>query len=475
MDSQIVGRKKELNILRDLLITEKAKIVCVYGRRRIGKSFLIENAFKGENFLKFEGLEREQTDIQIRQFTKDLANQTGDVLLGKVKNIEWVDIFDKLTEVLKNRKKKTVILIDEFQWLAAQKTILVSLFKKYWDQEWSKCKVIFVLCGSISSYMVKKVIKSKALYGRIDLEINLGPLTLKECALFLPKRSKEEILKYYLTFGGVPKYWTLIAANKSYEQNMEKIFLQKEGYLFNDYEKIFYSQFKEPKIYEAIVAILVAGPLTLEEIAKKLNKKSSGSLKSYLDNLSLAGFLMSYSPFDKSETSKLKKYKISDEYVRYYFKFIKENQRIIKNNQINKPLFQRIIQSKWEVWSGFAFENFCLKNAMYLASKLEFDEYVESFGPYFNRAKELDNKGSGFQIDLLFKRSDKVITLCEVKYMQKPITANVISSVEEKSNRLQIPRGYVLEKVLITVCGADEGLIQSKYFNHILKIDDLFV
>jgi predicted AAA+ superfamily ATPase len=473
MNERIIGRTKELRLFKDLLSVNGAQLICVYGRRRIGKSFLLDHAFKNETCLKFEGLENEHTELQIKQFTQDLARQTGDRLLAKAKATEWFEILDKLTDILKGRKEKTVVLIDEFQWLAAQKSILVSLFKKYWDQEWSKCNVIFVLCGSVSSYMVKKVIKSKALYGRINLELNLGPLSLTECASFVSNRSKNEVLKYYLTFGGVPKYWKLIEANKSYEQNIEKLFLQEEGYLFNEYEKVFYSQFKEPRMYETIVNHLIARPLTLEEIARKLNKKSSGSLKSYLDNLSVAGFLISYTPYNKSATTKLKKYKVSDEYVRYFFKFIKANQKIIKNNQMNKRLFERLIQPKWEVWSGFAFENFCLKNAISLAHKMGFDEYVETFGPYFNRNNQANSSGTGFQIDLLYKRSDRVITLCEIKYLKDLVTAKVIPEVERKIKHLEIPRGYTLEKALITVHGADKGLTQSKYFDHLLAIEDM--
>jgi hypothetical protein len=269
----------------------------------------------------------------------------------------------------------------------------------------------------------------------------------------------------------VPKYWTLLASNKSYQQNVENLFLQKEGYLFNDYEKIFFSQFKEPKTYELIVNALIQGPLNLEEIARKIKKKSSGSLKTYLDNLSYAGFIISYFPYNKMENSKLKKYKISDEYLRYYFKFIKANKNQILNNSNRKSLFSRLIESKWEVWLGFAFENFCLKNATMLAETMDFDEYVESFGPYFNQIRSKKNtQGTGFQIDLVYKRTDKVITVCEIKFHQKPLTAKVIAEVEQKIKLLDIPKSYSIEKALITVNGADQGLTDSKYFDHILEL-----
>jgi AAA+ ATPase superfamily predicted ATPase len=469
--NRLIGRKMESGLLIEYSQKPTAQLVCVYGRRRIGKSFLIEKVFQDKNFLQFEGLENEHTDVQIKNFTHDLARQTGNKILFHAKVYEWDQILDEFTKYLQQQKEHTVILFDEFQWMAAQKSLLVSLFKKYWDQYWSKCNVTIILCGSISSFMVKKVIKSKALYGRINLELNIGPLSWSDCCQFLPKRNEQEVFKYYLTFGGVPKYWTLLSPHKSYQQNMEALFLQKQSYLLNDYEKIFYSQFKEPKTYELIVKALSDGPLNLDEIALKIKKTSSGSVKTYLDNLLSAGFVLSYFPYDKKENSKLKKYKISDEYLRYYFKFILANKSQILNNSNHKPLFSRLIESNWEIWSGFALENFCLKNAMSLAEVMGFDTYVDSFGPYFQRADAKSSaRGSGFQIDLIFKRTDKVITVCEIKFYQKPVTAKVIADVEKKIQLLDIPRGFSVEKALITINGADQGLVDSQYFDHILEL-----
>jgi AAA+ ATPase superfamily predicted ATPase len=165
--NRLIGRKMESGLLIEYSQKPTAQLVCVYGRRRIGKSFLIEKVFQDKNFLQFEGLENEHTDVQIKNFTHDLARQTGNKILFHAKVYEWDQILDEFTKYLQQQKEHTVILFDEFQWMAAQKSLLVSLFKKYWDQYWSKCNVTIILCGSISSFMVKKVIKSKALYGRI--------------------------------------------------------------------------------------------------------------------------------------------------------------------------------------------------------------------------------------------------------------------------------------------------------------------
>lgn len=460
-----VGRQSELEELEELYKSKASKLAVLYGRRRVGKSFLVEEFSKGKDLLRFEGLERENTLVQIQQFTKDLGTQVGDPILAKAKVHNWDEIFDRLTLILQQRESRTVVFIDEFQWLAAQQTMLVSLFKKYWDQYWSKCNVLFILCGSISSYMVKKVIKSKALYGRISLEQKVDSLPLSDIRKLLGRaRSYEEALNYYLVLGGIPKYWDEIVKNRSFEQNINRLFFSSQGFLFNDYERIFYSQFKEHRTYERIVQALENGPLSMEDIGKKLNISSGGTLKFYLENLELAGFIQSYTPFNKSEGTKLKRYKLVDEYLRFYLKFVKPNKKIISQQTKSQILFQRLVKSKWDVWAGFAFENFCHKNALLLADKMGFADYVQSFGPLFFKGQP------GFQVDLIYQRTDKVITLCEIKYSQKLATFKIIAEVQKKCSFLKLPRGFTLEKALITVHGAETSVRESEYFDHILEL-----
>jgi AAA+ ATPase superfamily predicted ATPase len=463
-----IGRESEIASLENLFSSKGGKLSVFYGRRRIGKSFLIEEFCKSKDCLRFEGLEGEHTKVQIQQFARDLGKQIGDPLLSKARIDHWNDIFDRLTLVLEQRRRtRTVVFIDEFQWLAAQHSVLVSLFKKYWDQHWSKCNVLFILCGSISSYMVKKVIKSKALYGRIHLEQRIDSLPLHDIKRLLTKnRSPEEAFNYYLAFGGVPKYWEEIVANQSFEQNINRLFFSNQGFLFNDYERIFYSQFKEHKTYEHIIRLLELGPLAMEDIGRKMKMSSGGTLKFYLDNLELAGFIQSYVPFDKTGATKLKRYKLIDEYLRFFLKFVEPNKKMISQQKSSQLLFRRLVKSKWEIWAGFAFENFCQKNALVLAQRMGFADYVESYGPLFFKGQK------GFQVDLLFQRTDKVITLCEMKYHQKPVSALVIPEVKKKCALLKVPRGFTIEKALFTIHGAEASVRQSEYFDHILELKD---
>jgi len=460
-----IGRMRELSKLNELHNKKKSTLAVIYGRRRIGKSVLVEHFIENKKYLKFQGLEGLQTPDQIASFTRDLAQQINDPLLKKARFTNWEDIFDFLTDYFK-KNPKTIFFIDEFQWLAASQSSLVSIMQKYWETSWKKQNIMLILCGSISSYMVKNVIKSTAFFGRIDWAYGLPALSVDESLKMLKsKRNIHEVFKYLLIFGGIPKYLESIKPNKSFEQNMTELFFKEDSFLLNEYEKIFYSQFKEHLNYKKIVKALTKEALSLQQVAKLLKFPSGGGVKSYLENLENALFISSYTPFNRGLKSKLKLYKLTDEYLRFYFKFILPNQKIIKTST-NKDLFTLLTKKNLDIWLGFAFENFCLKNAMAIAEKLGFADKVLTYGPFF---KQGDNR---FQCDLIFNRSDDTITLCELKYYSTPVTTKVISEVEKKCQQLPVPKGFTLEKALITEFPPDQSVIDAEYFHHILTVDD---
>lgn len=461
------GRLQELSRLQELYNRKKASIAVIYGRRRIGKSALVEFFLKDKIHLKFQGLEGLRTPDQLTSFTKDLARQLKDPVLAKARFDTWEEIFDFLTDHFAG-KSKIVFFIDEFQWLAAGRTELISILQKYWESKWKHQNIMLILCGSISSYMVKNVIKSTAFYGRIDWAYNLKGLSINDSLKILKfKRSPYEVFKYLLVLGGVPKYLENIKHNRSFEQNMNDLFFQDDSLLRNEYEKIFYSQFKEHLNYEKIVKALEKKSLSLEQISKLLHLKSGGGVKSYLENLENALFITSYTPFNKGLNSKLKLYRLTDEYLRFYFKFISPNQKIIKTAK-TANLFHLLTQKNLNIWLGFAFENFCLKNAMDIAKKLGFDDKVMTYGPFFKKG---DDK---FQCDLIFYRSDQTITICELKYYSEPVSTKVIAEVEKKCRLLPVPKGFTLEKALITQHSPEQSVIDTEYFHHILTVEDFF-
>lgn len=469
MRTKLYGREYELKLLKNAYESSKAELAVVYGRRRVGKSYLIKQFAADKKHLLFEGIEGEPTIGQIENFQLQLKRQIKNPLLQKAKFETWNEIFDFLTSYFSEQaaNEKLILIFDEFQWMAAQQSKLVALLKFYWDNHWKSKNIYFILCGSIASFMVKKVIYSKALYGRITQQLQvkkLLPSGIKK--FFKKKRSTDEILKYTLILGGVPKYLEDIDLNRSFEQNIQTLFFDPNALYLDEFEKIFNVHFKEPRTYLKIIKSMDKKTLSLDEIAKLLNSKSSGGLKTYLDNLELAEFIRSTTSYESS-TSKYPRYKVSDEFSWFFIKYILPNARIIHAGGGNS-LFKSKIIHQWEPWFGFAFENFCINNAILIAQLADFADKVESFGPFFRKSEP------GVQVDLIFKRTDNVITICEMKYRNKKITADVISEVNQKINKLKIPKGYTIEKILIAPNGASHELIQSCFFNKIITLSDFF-
>ncbi len=466
-----VGRDHELRILEDAYRSPRSELVVIYGRRRIGKSSLVRQFAQGKAAaLNFEGLEGERTPQQIRHFAQELRAQTDDPLLKSAAFATWEHVFSYLTERVtstRKQRRKQVLFLDELPWMAAGRGRLVSLLKYYWDNHWKYQSVMLILCGSVASFMAKKVIHSKALYGRISVQILLRGLMPGEAAKFFRgRRSQEEVLKYLLVFGGVPKYLEEVRLNRSFAQNMNRLCFSENSPLTKEVERVFYNQFRQPGTYQRIIEILKDRMLPLQEIARKLGMASGGGLRRYLRNLEDAEIIRSYVPFGKGEKSKLRQYSLADEYLHFYFKFIAPNRVTISQSRSQK-LFERLTARSLDSWMGFSFERFCVKHATQLAGIMGFEEELLFAAPYFERGD------TACQVDLLYKRADRVITVCEVKHHAALISTKIIPELERKLSAVPIPRGYSCEKALVSLRGPDNALRDSGYFDHYVSLPDI--
>ncbi len=472
MNKNFVGRQSDLNQLASEYRRERSSLVVLFGRRRIGKSELVANFCKRYPSLLFDGLENEQSSYQIEHLRSQLQAQIQDSILEDVVWKNWNKFFDYLTRYTAKQKRKTVLFFDEYQWLTCQQSRLTALIKSYWDNHWKNSgKVMLILCGSVSSFMVKKVIHSKALYGRINLEMQILPMSLQEMMLLLRnKRSQAECLKYYLLLGGIPKYFSSIEVNKSFEQNIQALFFSISSEYLDEYSKIFYSQFKESAVYEKIVSFLEDGAKTYSQNIKRLKMRDGGGAKSYITNLELAGFIQQVS--NPLKSSREKKYYISDEYVRFYFKYVFPHAKIIKHG-FSQNIFQQKIVPLWRPWLGITFEFFCLKNAALLARIMGFEGEVVSFGSLFSRDESENNHR--FQIDLLYRRPG-IITVCEIKYTEKPIGIEVIGEVQGRASKLLplLDGSTTIEYALIAPAGITRQLKGKKFFHYVVQLKDLF-
>ena len=466
MRTNLIGRSNELELLNQKYLSKKSELAIVYGRRRVGKSALIRHFSEKKDRLLFEGLENQDTASQIEHFTSQLRSQIDNPLLKNVHFEDWHGVFDALTSIFSEQKSKTIVFFDELQWMAANQSKLIALIKYYWDAHWKDLNILLILCGSVASFMVKKVLRSKALYGRFSLQLHVKKLLPHEAKLFFKSsKSNDEILRTLMIFGGVPKYLEELDQKQSLTQNLERLFFAENALYLNELDKIFNVHFKEPRKYLSIIRGLDERAASLEEIAKLLKMKSSGGVKAYLENLELAEFIRPAHQY-KSKSAKYSKYRIADEFLYFFSKFVLPHQRIIHAGG-GKNLLRNKVSKQLDSWFGFAFENYFINNALYFAEQMGFGDRVESFGPYFK-------KGEGIQVDLIYYRSDKTISVCEMKFKSEPVSTEVIPQFEAKLKKLPKDKKLSIHKVLIAPNGASRALIQSEYFDLIVTSRELF-
>lgn len=467
-NTKFIGRKKEFTFLEAKYNSLHGELIAMTGRRRIGKSALVKEFANNKKMLRFEGLEDGQTRTQIDYFTDCLKKQIGEPVLEHVHFKSWNTVFQYLTTRLPDNGKKVILFFDELQWMAAGHNSLISIIKAFWDNEWKNKKVLIILCGSIASFMMENVIRSKALYGRITGEMHLKGLEPTESIqMFSNKRGFEEILKYLLVFGGVPKYLEMIDLNRAFGTNINELCFSTNAIMLDEFGKIFYSQFKKHHLYQKIVRLLKDKALSLHDLSQQLGIVSSGGLQRYVRLLEDAEFIRSFVSFGQPANTKFKKYRLADEFIWFYFYFIHPHLRTIRESRSPK-IFELVSQKKWDVWCGFAFERFCIKHAHHLAHVMGFADDVLSAAPFFGRSDKQ------FQIDLIFHRANKVVTLCEVKYNQNPIDAKVVAEVEQKVKLFDLPKGHTLEKSLIHVGDVSQAVRDTNYFHHLVNIREIF-
>lgn len=467
------GRTDELQLLEKAYTSDKSELAVIYGRRRIGKSALVAQFLREKpHALSFEALEDDNTSAQLSHFTRRLARYSKEPLLEEPDFKDWDRAFDYLTRnvlLLKPDGTKDIIFLDELQWMAVGKNALVGLLKYYWDNHWKQRSVMLILCGSVSSFMIKNVLRSKSLYGRTTLEINLKGLQPAEASAMVgKKRSIEEVLKYLLVFGAVPKYLELIDVHKSFNENMNSLCFSKNGTMLNEADKIFYSQFRKPDTYFKIIKLLANNLCTGKEVSEIAEIKSGGGLTGYIYNLINADLVIPYIPFDKKPGAKSVKYAMSDEFLHFYLKYMKPNIQLIKQSRSSK-IFETVTRTGFDSWLGFSFERFCHKHAGLFAQIMGFSDEVIQVGPLFGKNDEK------FQIDLIYKRTDKVVVVCEIKYSANEIATIVIPEMQRKCALLKVPRGFTIQKALISLYGPDKALADSRFFDHSVTIKDIFM
>jgi AAA+ ATPase superfamily predicted ATPase len=477
--SNFIGRKEELKQLNLLLDKRSASLVVVRGRRRVGKSRLIEEFAKKHRFLRFSGIPptndvtaQSQRDIFFQQLGQQVQlpwNPAG----WESKN--WSSLFYALAE--QTREGRVIILFDEISWMGSHDPLFLGQLKNAWDMEFKKNdKLILIFCGSVSTWIEKNIIKSTGFFGRISSYLTLGELPLSDCNLFIEKQgfigTTYDKLKLLSVTGGIPSYLEQIQPKLNADDNIKNVCFRKDGVLVNEFDLIFHDLFtKRSELYKKIIEKLADGPLELNDLHKELSYQKSGVMGEYLDELVKARFIKrDYTWLVKSgEESRLSHYRLSDNYLRFYLKYVENNRvKIEKDGFRDTPLSTL---PGWDTIMGFQFENLVLNNRQRLWQLLKITPGdIVADNPFFQRKTSTQK---GCQVDYLIQTRNKLLFICEIKFSRNEIKGSVVENMKEKIRRISIPKGFALSPVLIHVNGVEDALTDSDYFAHVIDFGSL--
>lgn len=467
---KFLGRQIELDRLREAKHKKTASFIVVKGRRRIGKSRLIEEFGKEfEQYYCFSGLPpRPGTTLktQLQEFSEQLSkNFHGPVISYQ----NWGDAFWALSEKLQTGK--ILLLFDEISWMGSKDPDFLGKIKNLWDLALKKNdSLMFVICGSASSWIEKNILSSTGFLGRISFTLTLRELSLSACSQFWPDTiSNYEKLKILSVTGGVPKYLEEINPHKSAEDNIKKLCFTDGGLLVEEYDQIFSDIFlRESLFYKKILQALSLGSKEQGEIQKILDLKTPGRLSQYLWELELAGFVARDYTWNikTGEDKQLSKYRLQDNYLRFYLKYIQKNRdKIHRGTFLVKTL---TALPEWSSIMGLQFENLVLSNRSLIHQALNIrPEDLICENPYFQNQT---SEQLGCQIDYLIKTKFDTLYVCEIKFSKNPIGSEVIAEVQKKIERIKYSRQLSCRPVLIHASSITLELEEADYFASIIDV-----
>jgi AAA+ ATPase superfamily predicted ATPase len=476
MNKNIIGRRREINRLQELYKSNKPEFVAVFGRRRVGKTYLVREMLEKEFVFDLAGLAKGNMEKQLINFSYSLQKVSEEEFAVPT---SWLEAFEQLISYLKTcDKKRKVIFIDEISWLDTHKSDFLMALEHFWNG-WacSKRDIMLIVCGSATSWIVNNLINNTSgLYNRITETIELYPFSLRETKMFLKSKninySNYQIAEIYMIMGGIPFYLDLLKQGSSVPQNIDRIFFSKKAVLKIEFKRLFDSLFKHSENYIKFVEILAENRygLTRKEIIEKAGMKSGNKITTILNNLEYSGFIRPYSqPTKKSEKKTEVIYQLVDSFCLFYFRFMHNN-----NFRDDKFWTNTINTAPHNVWAGLSFEIIGLLHIKEIKRKLEVLGVQSS--EYAWRSKQTE-ESKGVQIDLLLDRADNIVNVCEIKFSNTKYT--ITKTEDEKlRERIEAYRQEILpQKAIHLLMLTTFGVKQNKYSGIVqneVTLEDLF-
>lgn len=473
---KFTGRHTEKQVLQEAMDSGAPELIALFGRRRVGKTFLIRHYLGKSIVFDFVGTRDAKLPGQLDNFNKALGKAIGNNKIYQTP-ASWPDAFDQLSHYLnpKLATGRSVVFLDEFPWLSTHKSGFLAAFDHWWNS-WGtrQANLLVVICGSAASWMIQNIVNNKGgLHNRITRKIRLLPFNLMEAEEFLQARNihldRYQLLQLYMIMGGIPHYLKEVKKGESSTQAIDRICFTKDGLLANEFNNLYHSLFDDATRHLSVVRALAGNNsgLTRTEIIDKTGLTSGGTITGLLEELIESGFVTDWQPYDKKSKDTI--YKLADEFTHFYLKFM------ANNKSTGDGVWQSFSAGQsWKSWSGIAFERVCLKHIPQIKKALG----IQSIYTEESAWRYQPGKGKGAQIDLLLDRKDFVINLCEMKYSEseflidKAYAADLENKRDVFKNRTKTKKSLFL--TFVTTFGIKDNEYAKRLIQNSISINALF-
>ncbi len=465
----MIGRKKEVEKIQELLNSNRSEFLAVTGRRRVGKTYLIDSVLKDYYCFSITGIQEGTLEMQLVNFSVKLSeyDKTNDY----TKSDDWQQAFLMLKNYLKTltKEKKHVVFIDELPWIATSKSGFIQILAHFWNDYLSKePHFILVICGSATSWITQKIINDRGgLHNRVTENIHLYPFTIAETRQFLQAKglsfSNQDIAKIYMSLGGIPFYLENIRKGESFAVAIERLCFAPTGILHNEYNNLFQALFNNAEMHQQIVSVLAGRHygLSHSEILQQIGiSQPSGSYQRAIDDLLISDFIIENIAWGKKKRGSF--FRLTDEFSNFYHRFIKSNRKYTIG------IWQQLSETQnYKIWAGYAFETLCHRHIETLKKVLGISAVYTEISS-LNVPQTIDYQG--FQVDLIIDRKDNCINLCEVKFHNAPyaITKEEYQSLIERRQRFITFTGT--KKQVFWTFISNQGLAQNAYSREIIDV-----
>jgi uncharacterized protein len=470
---ELIGRKKELQVLNEALHSKEAEMIAVIGRRRVGKTFLINKAYARNIIFELTGIQNGSLKQQLTNFSDQLAHAQGNDTTQLDVPSDWLSAFRSLRVFVQQRlnNEKVVLFFDELPWLANAKSGFVEALGYFWNSWASRQNVVVVLCGSAASWMIQKVVNDTGgLHNRITKRIHLEPFSLGDTERFLKNRGLDweryQILQFYMVTGGVPHYLKEAKSGQSAAQTIDRVCFSESGLLRDEFSKLYPALFKNSSMHIAVIRALFQKKmgLTRQQIIEATPLVSGGSITTVLEELEQSGFINAYFPYGKKVRDKV--WRLTDEYSSFYLQFIESNTLQKEFNWLNM-----LDSQAYKSWCGFAFENICLRHLPQIKKAMGISGVYTEASSFYKKGTS-DEEGA--QIDLILERKDRVINLFEMKFYNDAFHFGADDMMALRRRQWVFMDATKTKKYISWVLMTTFGIKNRGILDNVLTLDDLF-